>query len=238
MRESFACAYTLTMKAKSAPLARDLRDRLEEEILSGQRAPGSRLDESKLAQHFGVSRTPVREALRELVAADLVVLRPRQGAIVATVTVTQLLHMFEVMAELESFCAKLAARRMSAPERSHLAKVHQECGVLAEQGETKSYYDANRGFHEVIYAGSHNTYLEETTRGMRNRLSPYRRFQLNHPGRILKSWTEHQGVVDAIMNGDGDAAAKAMAHHVTIQGDVFTDLISALPDSYVHAMTA
>jgi DNA-binding GntR family transcriptional regulator len=226
------------MTVKATPLAHELRDRLEGEILSGQRPPGSRLDESKLAQHFGVSRTPVREALRELAAADLVVLRPRQGAVVATVTVTQLLHMFEVMAELESFCAKLAARRMSAAERTLLSEVHRQCGVLAQDAETNSYYDANRGFHEVIYAGSHNTYLEETTRGMRNRLSPYRRFQLNHPGRILKSWREHQAVVDAILEGDAEAAAEAMSHHVTIQGDVFTDIISALPESFVQAMTA
>ncbi len=226
------------MKPKAAPLARDLRDRLEGEILSGQRPPGSRLDESKLAQHFGVSRTPVREALRELAAADLVVLRPRQGAVVATVTVTQLLHMFEVMAELESFCAKLAARRMSAEERDQLLQVHEDCRELAEKGEAHAYYDANRRFHEVIYAGTHNTYLEETTRNMRNRLQPYRRFQLHHPGRTMKSWKEHRAVIDAILDGNAEAAATAMSHHVTIQGDVFTDLISALPESYVHAMTA
>src|SRR3546814_18301632 len=122
------------MKAKIASLAQDLRDRLEEEILSGQRPPGARLDESKLAQHFGVSRTPVREALRELAAADLVVLRPRQGAVVATVTVTQLLHMFEVMAELESFCARLAARRMPAEERRHRTEVHDACRTPPEAG--------------------------------------------------------------------------------------------------------
>src|SRR3546814_11470778 len=66
---------------------------------------------------------------------------------------------------------------------------------------------------------------------MRNRLSPYRRFQLNHPGRIMKSWSEHRAVVDAIVGGAAQAAAEAMSHHVTIQGDVFTDLISALPES-------
>jgi DNA-binding GntR family transcriptional regulator len=226
------------MKPKTAPLAQDLRDRLEEEILSGQRQPGARLDESRLAEHFGVSRTPVREALRELAAADLVVLRPRQGAVVATVTVTQLLHMFEVMAELESFCARLAARRMTAEERRRLAEVHEGCRELAERGETHAYYDANRRFHEEVYAGSHNSFLEETTRGMRNRLSPYRRFQLQHPGRIMRSWNEHRAVVEAILKGDAEAAAAAMTHHVTIQGDLFTDLISALPESYVHAMTA
>jgi DNA-binding GntR family transcriptional regulator len=226
------------MKTKPASLAIELRDRLEEEILSGQRPPGARLDESKLAQHFGVSRTPVREALRELAAADLVVLRPRQGAVVASFTVTQLLHMFEVMAELESFCARLAARRMTAEERRRLATVHEDCRTFAEQGEAHAYYDANRRFHEVVYAGSHNSYLEETTRTMRNRLNPYRRFQLHHPGRTMKSWNEHSAVVQAIVAGDAEAAAAAMSHHVTIQGDVFTDLISALPESYVHAMTA
>src|SRR3546814_18018786 len=95
--------------------------------------------------------------------------------------------MFEVMAELESFCARLAARRMTAEERRHLTEVHDACRTLAEAGEVHAYYDANRRFHEVIYAGSHNAYLEETTRTMRNRLTPYRRFHLNHPGPIIKS---------------------------------------------------
>src|SRR3546814_1223517 len=98
-----------------------LRDSLEEEILSGQRPPGARLDESKLAQHFGVSRTPVREALRELAAADLVVLRPRQGAVVATVTVTPLLHMFEVMAKLESRSEEHTSELQSLMRISHAA---------------------------------------------------------------------------------------------------------------------
>src|SRR3546814_2217406 len=75
------------------------------------------------------------------------------------------------MAELESCGARLAARRMTAEERRHLTEVHDACRTLAEAGEVHAYYDANRRFHEVIYAGSHNAYLEETTRNMRNRLS-------------------------------------------------------------------
>src|SRR3546814_12762671 len=92
--------------------------------------------------------------------------------------------MFEVMAELESFCARLAARRMTAEERRHLTEVHDACRTLAAAGEVHAYYEANRRFHAVIYAGSHNAYLEETTRNMRKRLSPYRRLQLTHPGPI------------------------------------------------------
>src|SRR3546814_17084006 len=86
------------------------------------------------------------------------------------------------MAELGSFCARLAARRMTADERRRLAEVHDACRTLAEAGEVHAYYDANRRFHEVIYAGSHNAYLEEITRSMRHRLSPYRRFpQIGRP---------------------------------------------------------
>src|SRR3546814_12009677 len=99
---------------------------------------------------------------------------------------------------------------MTAEERRHLTEVHDACRTLAEAGEVHAYYDANRRFHEVIYAGSHNAYLEETTRNMRNRLSPYRRFQLNHPGRIMKSWSEHRAVVDAIVGGAAQADRKSV----------------------------
>src|SRR3546814_14035302 len=88
------------------------------------------------------------------------------------------------MAELGSFCARLAARRMTADERRRLAEVHDACRTLAEAGEVHAYYAANRRFHEAISAGSHTAYLDEITRSMHNRLSAYRPFQPNNPRRI------------------------------------------------------
>ncbi len=224
-------------KRETSRLADELRSRLEEEIVSGQLAPGERLDEIGLAYRFGVSRTPVRECLLQLASVGLVDMRPRQGAVVAAITVPQLLQMFEVMAELESFCARLAARRMTRDERSELARVHKRCAKLAKKGEVDAYYAANRDFHEIVYAGSHNDYLQATTRSTRNRLSPYRRFQLHHAGRLSTSWSEHDCVVKAILDGDADQAAQAMSAHVAIQADVFSDLISALPPAYLQAQT-
>lgn len=229
--------YTLAMKQEPTRLADNLRLRLEGEILSGELSPGDRLDETKLAARFAVSRTPVREALHQLATAKLVELRPRQGAVVAAVTVQELLQMFEVMAELEAVCAGLAARRMTPDERQRLEESHKRCAALAEKGDIDAYYEENRVFHETLYAGAHNEFLENMTSSTRNRLSPYRRFQLHHPGRIRRSLQEHASVVEAIREGESEMAAERMRGHVSIQGDVFTDLVSALPPSYVQSRT-
>jgi len=226
------------MKTNSSRLADDLRRRLEEEIFSGDLAPGSRLDETRLAGRFGVSRTPVREALLQLASAGLIEMRPRQGAVVAKITVQELLQMFEVMSELEAVCARLAARRMTDAERQQLRKIHARCGKLAKRSDPDAYYDANRDFHEVIYAGAHNAFLEDSTRKLRNRLSPFRRFQLRHPGRLQKSWSEHDTVVRALLDGDPERAEQALRGHVAIQADVFADLVSALPPTYLQAASA
>ncbi len=210
-----------------------LRRQLEQEIFSGTLEPGTRLDEQALAQRFKVSRTPVREALRQLTSSGLVEMRPHQGAVVATITLVRMIEMFEVMAELEGLCARLAARRMTDEERSKLVEIHEECQRHSDNGEIEAYYACNKTFHEAIYAGSHNQFLEESTCAIRNRLSPYRRHQLNHSGRLVQSFAEHDEVVEAILKMDDDAAAQALTRHINIQGNVFTDFISSLPKSSI-----
>jgi DNA-binding GntR family transcriptional regulator len=218
-------------------LADELRRAIEAEIVSGQLAPSSRLEEATLAQRFKVSRTPVREALMQLASIGLVEIRPHQGAVVAAMTIQRMMEMFEVMAHLEALCAKLAARRATRPERERLRHVHALCKQLVEAGDPDRYYDQNKLLHELIYAGSHNRFLEENTRAIRNRVSPYRRMTLRQPGRLATSWKEHDAVVAAIMDGDGERAAAAMEAHVAVQSDVFTDLISSLPPAYVQLQT-
>ncbi|HEX9789665.1 MAG TPA: GntR family transcriptional regulator [Kiloniellales bacterium] len=212
-----------------------MRLRLEREIFSGALLPGERLDENGLARRFGVSRTPVREALLQLSSAGLIEMRPRQGAVVAAITVQQLLQMFEVMAEMEALCARYAARRMGPAERQALERAHKACVELARRRDPERYYEANRVFHELIYSGTRNAYLEETTRTLRNRLSSYRRFQLHQAGRVANSLSEHDAVVTAILAGDADRAAEAMRAHVAVQGEVFTDLVSMLPPHFLQA---
>tara|TARA_R110002072_G_scaffold134013_4_gene274597 strand:+ start:3639 stop:4304 length:666 start_codon:yes stop_codon:yes gene_type:complete len=198
---------------------------LEQEILTSALPPGTRLDEARLADRFQVSRTPIREALLQLSASGLVLQRPRQGAVVAQLGTKRMLEMFEVMAHLEGLCARLAARRMTATEQQTLRRLHHDCEVRARENAADSYYAANMAFHEAIYAGSHNEFLEMETKQIRQRLSPYRRVQLRRAGRIDESYQEHTQVVEAILAGEDDSAEALMISHVSVQSDAFTDLL-------------
>jgi DNA-binding GntR family transcriptional regulator len=209
--------------------SQELRDAIEELIATGHFPPGHHLDETELAARFDVSRTPIREALIQLASMGLVVIRPRRGAIVAELGPQQLVEMFEVMSELESTCGRLAARRMTPEEQQALMAAHQACQEALDAQEPDVYYYRNEVFHEAIYAGSHNQFLIEQTRALYRRLRPYRRLQLRVRNRLGTSWREHDGVVKAILVGDGDLAAQLLREHVMIQGQRFSDLMASLP---------
>ena len=206
-----------------------IRQSLEQDIVTGQLPPAARLDEVRLAERFQVSRTPVREALMQLSASGLVEIRPRQGATVAELGLKRMVEMFEVMAELEGLCARLAARRMSQDERAELQRLHEDTRRYLSDNDPDAYYAANLDFHEAIYAGSHNGFLAEQTRGLRQRLTPYRRIQLRRAGRLADSFAEHEAVVRALLSGDAEEAELLLRKHVTVQGGVFTDFLSTLP---------
>jgi DNA-binding GntR family transcriptional regulator len=205
-----------------------LGDEIEERIATGRYRPGMRLDEQELADEFGVSRTPIREALIQLSAAGLVDLRPRRGAVVAEVGPARLCEMFEVMAELEAMCGRLAARRIDAAEQQALLKAHHACEAARDAQDPDEYYRRNEVFHQRIYAASHNGFLAEQASALHRRLRPYRRLQLRVRNRMQTSYSEHQAIVDAILAGDGERAAEALRSHVTVQGERFGDLVASL----------
>jgi DNA-binding GntR family transcriptional regulator len=201
---------------------------IRDEIESGAFLPGSRLEERPLSERFGVSKTPVREALIQLSSIGMVELRQRRGAIVTILSVEQVISMFEVMTELESMAVKLTASRMSAVDREELAKIHrgsEECIPNEDFGK----YDAiNKQFHELIYRGSCNDYLEASVKDVRSRLRIYRRYPFQKPGRMRQSFSDHGQIVEAISKGDGEAAGKAMRDHISIGGRVFADLVAEM----------
>src|SRR6478609_4422418 len=158
-----------------------VRRQIADQIISGALRPGQELDEKKLAEAFNVSRTPVREALRQLAAASLVDWRPHQSAIVAKITPSKMVEMFEVMAELEGFCGRLAARRMTPTEHATLKSIHKQFRPFVEARDREGYHALNKTFHQIIYAGSRNRYLRDQTTALYDRLAPYRAFQLKHP---------------------------------------------------------
>ena len=206
----------------------ELREVIEERIATGVYAPGIRLDESELAEEFGVSRTPVREALIQLASGGLIDMRPRRGAVVAQIDPQRLVEMFEVMAELEAMCGRLAARRISPDEETALKEAHAAGEGALNAGDPDQYYYLNETFHQIICEASHNGFLAEQAAMLRRRLRPYRRLQLRVRDRMRTSFSEHAGIVAAILDGDGERAADLLRQHVTVQGERFADLIASL----------
>jgi DNA-binding GntR family transcriptional regulator len=191
--------------------AEELRLQLADDIVRGALPPGAPLDESEIARRFSVSRTPVREALRQLVASGLVEARPHRGAVVAQPSIERLTGMFEAMAELEALCAGLAAERMPPAERQGLEAVHEELRLLSYAGNPDRFHEVNERFHNAIYAGSQNGYIAEMTLATRVRVQPFRRAQFRNLGRLAKSHAEH----------DRTGAASAMRAHIELVRDEY-----------------
>ena len=216
-------------------ISEQLREKIEEKIATGQLAPGSSLDEVSLAAGYGVFRTPAREAMIQLAAEGLIVIRPRKGAVVASIGPTRLIEMFEVMAELEAMCGRLAARRMTDSQRQALLKAHEDCEAARAQQDSDAYFYCNELFHAAIYEGSHNSFLSEQAGQLHRRLRPYRRLQLRVRDRMKVSHKEHSAIVNAITQGDAERAAAALREHLLIQGERFSDLLSSLAQLQTQA---
>jgi DNA-binding GntR family transcriptional regulator len=201
--------------------AEELRRQLADDIVRGALRPGAPLEETEIARRFNVSRTPVREALRQLVASGLVEARAHRGAVVARPSIERLTGMFEAMAELEALCAGLAAERMTPIERYRLEAVHEELRLLSYAGNPDRFHEVNERFHNTIYAGSQNAYIAEMTLSTRVRVQPFRRAQFRNLGRLAKSHAEHDRVVAAIMRGDKAGATAAMRAHIELVRDEY-----------------
>jgi DNA-binding GntR family transcriptional regulator len=201
-------------RADKLTRAEELRQQLADEIVRGLLAPGAALDETDIAQRFSVSRTPVREALRQLAASGLIEARAHRGAVVAQPSLERLTGMFEAMAELEALCAGLAAERMTPAERYRLEGIHEELRLMSHAGDPDRFHQVNERFHSAIYAGSQNGHIAEITLATRKRVQPFRRAQFRNLGRLAQSHAEHDRVVVAIMRGDRNGATGAMRAHI------------------------
>ncbi|MBU2582900.1 MAG: GntR family transcriptional regulator [Alphaproteobacteria bacterium] len=216
--------------------AEGIRQVLEDEIADGRLVPGARLEEVELAGRFGVSRTPVREALRMLSTSGLIELKQRKGAVVATLSTERLIELFEAMSELEAVCGRLAARRITEGELSALRVQLELCAAAATNArgseEADAYYDANATFHSLIYKACHNDYLANEVMHLRRRLQPYRRLQLRMKGRIGESFAEHKSIVEAIADGDEVQVGDLLRNHVSVQGNRFADWLASVNAVY------
>jgi DNA-binding GntR family transcriptional regulator len=198
---------------------------IENDIVGGVFAPEQRLDERQLSLRFGVSRTPIREALSRMAASGLVVSRPNQGVFVARLTLAQFLQQFEVMSGLEGMAAELCARRASPADKARLIEIHQRAGEAAAKADTAAYVQHNLDFHNAIYKGSQNEFLEHQVIAIRRRLEPYRRSIFGLSGRLEESHHEHGIVAESILASDAATAQKVMLLHLNMHRPSFADYL-------------
>jgi DNA-binding GntR family transcriptional regulator len=208
-----------------------IREEIEQAVLTGEFGDGMRLDEITLCNRFGVSRTPVREALNQLAASGLLEMIPRRGAFVRLPGFVEVVEMFEVMAELEAMCGRLAAKRISDDQLKRFQAACEKCEAAEAADNANGYYRENETFHQILYEASGNGFLRSQALQLQKRLQPFRRMQLQVRGRIRQSLDEHRLIREAIEAGDGEAAAAQLRDHVKVQGEKFFDLMRGLEHS-------
>ncbi|MET8982772.1 GntR family transcriptional regulator [Streptomyces sp. NPDC004539] len=189
---------------------------MRERIIRGDIGPGAPLSEIALAEEFGVSRTPVREALKQLQTEGLVEIRPRVGTFVTTPSRREITELFEMKELLEGAAVRLLARRGRVAEIDLLERNLREAGEVVARDDRKRYAALVQEFHDLLIAGADNSKLESHYRMLMNQLA-YSRLvdtSLSRPGRTPQSDREHHRVLELILEKDGDSAEQVMREHV------------------------
>lgn len=216
---------TETDSSSARTVTDGVRRQLEAEIRSGRLPPGSVLAVGEVAERFGISRTPAKEALLQLSTAGLVDLQPRRGAIVTRLQGSVIFGMLEVLVALESEAARLAARRMSDAQREALAAANVAAGAAVAAADAARYADLNAEIHGLIYDGAGNDFLKRQIVDIRDRLAAYRPVSFERPGRMKASHAEHSAMVEAVVRGDEPEAHRAMAAHISVGGTAQAELM-------------
>ena len=188
---------------------------LLDDIAAGLLQPGERLDETKLAARFGVSRTPVREALSRLTAQGVLVAGEKRGVRVAQYSREELAQMFEAMQEIESICARLANQRLTLLGRSEIEAAQTDCRAAAEANDRIAYIRANEALHMSIYRATDNPYIFELASDFRRKTGPFRAKKLESQADLQASVRNHEDLLAKIFSGDSQVAVDGMRQHMT-----------------------
>ena len=201
---------------------------IRNEVSSGILKPGDQLEVTALAERFGVSRTPIREAIRTLVESGVLETRPRKGSFVRVLSAKQLLDLFQVAAELEGMACRLAALSLTKENVEAIECGLAKCTQAAEFQNNVEYAMANLDFHTAIHNASGNDWLIEQLRQLQINLNSYRTMPYEIRGRLKKSTDEHKIICDAILSGDGEHACNLMRDHMMLQGKRLPSIIASL----------
>lgn len=196
------------------PLREVVCESIRDAIRKGILKPGERIMEIQLAEELGVSRTPVREAIRKLELEGYVVMMPRRGTYVANMSIRDISEIFEIRTALESLSNGLAAERITPEELEHLQRLLVMISSYIETKDMDKIVETDIEFHDLLYHAARNSRLVGIISNLRDQLTRFRTLSMSYPGRLEATLDEHRTIVEAIAQGDGRAAKKAAEKHM------------------------
>lgn len=195
-------------------LYQEVAERLRQKIFAHELTPGTWIDEQKLAEQYGISRTPLREALKVLASEGMVDLKPRRGCYVTEISRQDLDDIFPLIALLEGRCAAEAVRRARTAEIRELKTIHERLEAAARDGRIDAFFEANQEFHKRIQELANNRWLLSVIQDLRKVLKLSRMHSLSLEGRLQQSLEEHRGIMAALEAGDAIKVEKLMHDHL------------------------
>jgi DNA-binding GntR family transcriptional regulator len=195
-------------------LYQEVAERLRQRIFAHELPPGTWIDEQKLAEQYGISRTPLREALKVLASEGLVELKPRRGCYVTEISAQDINDIFPLMAMLEGRCAAEAVKRAKRSDVDDLKAIHDVLEKSAKEDKIDAFFEANQEFHRKIQELAGNRWLLTVIQDLRKVLKLSRMHSLSIEGRLQQSLDEHRAIMAAILAGQPEQAEKAMHDHL------------------------
>ncbi len=223
------------MRRKQIERHQTLREKILETIrdaiLKGSLKPGERVSEPELAERFGISRTPIREAFRQLESEGYLQVIPRKGAVVASLSERDIEEFYAIKIILEGFAARMAAEKLSMKDIEKLESINQRLEQIAKDGDVKNFFRVHNEFHEVFIKAAGNERLYEMINQLVMKFKRLRLASLSQPGRMEISVEEHRNMIQAFKDHDGDKADSLVRHAATIGADVLIQSMSQSGDS-------
>lgn len=207
------------------PLRELVLEAIREAIINGNLKPRERLMEIQLAEELGVSRTPIREALRKLELEGFIVMVPRKGAYVADISIKDIADVFEIRTALEGLAAALAAERITEEELENMERCLVEKGEAIAMADIDKLVETDTKFHEAIYRASRNERLWTILNNLREQFQRLRTTSLSVPGRMQQSLKEHREIVEAIQSRDVQQARQMAQDHIENAENIIMDSI-------------
>jgi len=210
---------------KHQTLREQIVSSLRESIIKGELNPGQKLTEPELAEKLGISRTPIREAFRQLESEGFLTVIPRRGAVVSRITRKEIDDFYELKSLLEGYAARIGAEKVTEKGIEKLRKINEQLSVMAEKGDVGAFFHKNDEFHSTFISFCGNETLQEFRGHLMQKFMRFRLGALSVPGRLMESVQQHEAIIGALAKKDGRHAEALVLEHTLLSGEELAERV-------------